>query len=182
MRGLHSILTALCEAVYRQIFSAHFASTTKPMSVLHCDGVGDFAAFSGRDGVKNNPASVSVPGACPLPPGRYYIVDRGSGGCSRISVTCSWIWSTIPTGRSDLRSIEMTARLTTGLLSTASVEGIFDSIRVVGRISAKDASPLRIRRPSIGSGTGCCMQRQSVCLAEKGLHTGRSTSNESRYR
>nr|WP_244923066.1 DUF2778 domain-containing protein [Paraburkholderia silvatlantica] len=50
------------------------------MSVLRCDGLGDFAAFSGRDGVKNNPASVSIPDVGPLPPGRYYIVDRGSGG------------------------------------------------------------------------------------------------------
>nr|WP_116611926.1 DUF2778 domain-containing protein [Paraburkholderia unamae] len=50
------------------------------MSVLHCEGVGDFVAFSGRDGVKNNPASVAIADAGPLPPGRYYIVDRGSGG------------------------------------------------------------------------------------------------------
>nr|WP_321783729.1 DUF2778 domain-containing protein [Paraburkholderia sp. J94] len=50
------------------------------MSVLHCDGIGDFAAFSGRDDVKNNPASVALSGAGPLPPGRYFIVDRGSGG------------------------------------------------------------------------------------------------------
>ena len=50
------------------------------MSVLHCDGVGDFAAFSGRDSVKNDPAAVAFPNVGPLPPGRYYIVDRGSGG------------------------------------------------------------------------------------------------------
>nr|WP_152985973.1 DUF2778 domain-containing protein [Burkholderia sp. lig30] len=50
------------------------------MSVLHCDGVGDFDAFSGKDGVKNDPAAVAMPGDGPLPPGRYYIVDRGSGG------------------------------------------------------------------------------------------------------
>jgi hypothetical protein len=50
------------------------------MSLLHCAGVGDFAAFSGNDKGKNNPAAVAIPQTGPLPPGRYYIVDRGSGG------------------------------------------------------------------------------------------------------
>ncbi|WP_323045898.1 tlde1 domain-containing protein, partial [Paraburkholderia sp.] len=49
------------------------------MSTLRCDGVGDFAAFSGNSSGKNNPAAVAVPDVGPLPPGRYYIVDRGSG-------------------------------------------------------------------------------------------------------
>src|ERR1700688_3097052 len=57
-----------------------FRLNNKPMSVLHCDGVGDFDAFSGIDGVKNNPDAVSIPDVGPLPRGRYYIVDRGSGG------------------------------------------------------------------------------------------------------
>lgn len=57
-----------------------FRLNNQSMSVLHCDGVGDFAAFSGNDGMKNNPAAVAVPNVGPLPPGRYYIVDRGSGG------------------------------------------------------------------------------------------------------
>lgn len=50
------------------------------MSTLRCDGVGDCAAFSGDGSGKNNPAAVAVPDVGPLPPGRYYIVDRGSGG------------------------------------------------------------------------------------------------------
>jgi hypothetical protein len=57
-----------------------FRLNNKPMSVLHCDGVGDFAAFSGHDTVKNNPSAVAIPDVGPLPPGRYYIVNRGSGG------------------------------------------------------------------------------------------------------
>jgi hypothetical protein len=50
------------------------------MSVLHCAGVGDFAAFSGDNSGRNNPADIAIPDVGPLPPGRYYIVDRGSGG------------------------------------------------------------------------------------------------------
>ncbi len=58
-----------------------FRLNSKPISVLHCEGVGDFAAFSGNDGwTKNNPATVAIPKVGPLPQGRYYIVDRGSGG------------------------------------------------------------------------------------------------------
>jgi hypothetical protein len=57
-----------------------FRLNNKPLSVLHCDGVGDFSAFSGNDRVKNNPAAAAIPNVGPLPPGRYYIVDRGSGG------------------------------------------------------------------------------------------------------
>ena len=57
-----------------------FSLNKKPMSVLQCEGVGDFAAFSGTDEVKNDPAAVAIPKVGPLPLGRYYIVDRGSGG------------------------------------------------------------------------------------------------------
>jgi hypothetical protein len=57
-----------------------FHLNNKPMSVLHCDDIGDFAAFSGKNKVKNDPAAVAIPNVGPLPPGRYYIVDRGSGG------------------------------------------------------------------------------------------------------
>ncbi|WP_199272289.1 DUF2778 domain-containing protein [Paraburkholderia acidisoli] len=57
-----------------------FRLNHRPMSVLYCEGVGDFAAFSGRDRLRNDPAAVAIPNAGPLPPGRYFIVDRGSGG------------------------------------------------------------------------------------------------------
>jgi len=50
------------------------------MSILHCDGVGDFEAFSGLGISKNNPDHVGLKDVGPLPPGRYYIVDRESGG------------------------------------------------------------------------------------------------------
>ncbi|WP_322014344.1 DUF2778 domain-containing protein [Paraburkholderia sp. J12] len=50
------------------------------MSSLHCPGVGDFAAFSGDKSGKDNPSDIAIAGVGPIPPGRYYIVDRGSGG------------------------------------------------------------------------------------------------------
>jgi Protein of unknown function (DUF2778) len=57
-----------------------FMLNNKPMSVMHCDDIGDFPAFSGKDKVKNDPAAVAIPNVGQLPRGRYYIVDRGSGG------------------------------------------------------------------------------------------------------
>ncbi|MDK9362799.1 MULTISPECIES: DUF2778 domain-containing protein [Lelliottia] len=47
------------------------------LSNLSCPGIGFFPAYSGNEGQhRNNPASVAVKGAGPLPPGQYYIVDR----------------------------------------------------------------------------------------------------------
>mgnify|MGYP001554069195 CR=1 FL=1 len=39
-----------------------------------------YKAFSGEGKHRNNPNSVSVPYKGPIPPGRYYIVDRPTGG------------------------------------------------------------------------------------------------------
>ena len=61
--------------------SCTFTLNKKSVSTLSCAGVGDFAAFSGNDGPsKNNADYAGVKDVGPLPPGRYYIVDRGSGG------------------------------------------------------------------------------------------------------
>lgn len=51
------------------------------LSNLSCPGIGFFPAYSGNEGGhRNNPDSVAVKGIGPLPPGRYYIVDRPTGG------------------------------------------------------------------------------------------------------
>lgn len=51
------------------------------LSTLSCPGTGYFTAFSGNAGPhRNNPDSSSVMDTGPLPPGRYYIVDRPRGG------------------------------------------------------------------------------------------------------
>ncbi|PCE27525.1 hypothetical protein BWP39_03205 [Paraburkholderia acidicola] len=49
-------------------------------STLQCPGVGSLAAYSGTGIGRDNPATVSKADTGPLPPGRYYIVDRQSGG------------------------------------------------------------------------------------------------------
>ncbi|QGG08207.1 DUF2778 domain-containing protein [Enterobacter cancerogenus] len=47
------------------------------LSNLSCPGIGFFPAYSGNAGQhRNNPDSVAVKNIGPLPPGKYYIVDR----------------------------------------------------------------------------------------------------------
>ena len=57
-----------------------FKLNNKTFSTLYCAGVGNFIAFSGTDAGRDNPAAVARKDIGPLPPGRYYIVDRQSGG------------------------------------------------------------------------------------------------------
>lgn len=52
----------------------------KLMSVLQCLDFGSMLAFSGNDIYVNNPSATAVPNNGPLPHGKYYIVDRQSGG------------------------------------------------------------------------------------------------------
>lgn len=53
----------------------------KSLSNLSCPGIGFFPAYSGNAGVhRNNPNSVKIPNIGPLPPGKYYIVSRPTGG------------------------------------------------------------------------------------------------------
>ena len=47
------------------------------LSNLSCPGIGFFPAYSGNAGQhRNNPDSVAVKNIGPLPPGKYYIVER----------------------------------------------------------------------------------------------------------
>lgn len=57
-----------------------FQLNGKPTSLLQCPGIGNLAAFSGHDRGRDNPAAVALEDIGPIPPGRYYIVDRQSGG------------------------------------------------------------------------------------------------------
>ncbi|GLR08110.1 hypothetical protein COO59_07570 [Mixta theicola] len=43
-------------------------------------GVGTFMAFSGDQNCRNQSSCISVPDKGPLPPGKYWIVDRPRGG------------------------------------------------------------------------------------------------------
>lgn len=57
-----------------------FFLNNKKLSALKCEGMGSFVAFSGTDTGRDNPGAVAKKDVGPLPPGRYYIVDRESGG------------------------------------------------------------------------------------------------------
>lgn len=50
------------------------------LSTLQCPGIGSFVAFSGMPQDRNKPGAVSHVDAGPLPLGRYYVIDRQSGG------------------------------------------------------------------------------------------------------
>ncbi|CAN7288738.1 DUF2778 domain-containing protein [Trinickia sp. LjRoot230] len=57
-----------------------FSLNSQKTSVLSCPGAGLFSAFSGTSTGHDNPKAVAQPDIGPLPPGRYFIVDRQSGG------------------------------------------------------------------------------------------------------
>ncbi|EFW82838.1 MULTISPECIES: DUF2778 domain-containing protein [Pseudomonas syringae group] len=57
-----------------------FELTGQPMSLLKCSNNESYEAFSGLTGFANDPAAVGNLEQGPLPPGRYYILDRESGG------------------------------------------------------------------------------------------------------
>lgn len=73
-----------------------FTLNKKSVSTLVCAGVGEFRAFSGNGPAINDSAYAAMQNIGPLPPGRYYIVDRGSGGLISqiISGAKDWVNST----------------------------------------------------------------------------------------
>jgi len=60
--------------------SCTFQLNNKTTSFLQCPGVGNLLTFSGTGPGRDNPAETAVANVGPLPAGRYYIVDRQSGG------------------------------------------------------------------------------------------------------
>lgn len=59
---------------------ARYALNGLPSSILTVPGIGNFSAFSGQLYGRNNPTMASKPEIGPIPPGRYFIVNRQSGG------------------------------------------------------------------------------------------------------
>lgn len=57
-----------------------FRLNGKRMSVLQCPGFGGVAAFSGDGKSINDPNATARQDEGPLPAGKYYIIDRQSGG------------------------------------------------------------------------------------------------------
>jgi len=60
--------------------SCTFQLNRKTNSFLQCPGVGNLLAFSGTGPSRDNPSATAIANVGPLPVGRYYIVDRQSGG------------------------------------------------------------------------------------------------------
>jgi hypothetical protein len=57
-----------------------FKLNGQPTSSLYCSGFGNVSAFSGQKRGRDNPGAVAVPDVGPIPPGKYYLLDRHSGG------------------------------------------------------------------------------------------------------
>jgi hypothetical protein len=59
--------------------SCTFSLNSERFSTFVCDGTG-YQAFTGNGSHRNNPRSQNVPNDGPTPEGRYYLVQRTSGG------------------------------------------------------------------------------------------------------
>lgn len=59
---------------------ARFALNGLPSSILTVPGVGNFPAFSGQKYGRNNASMAGRKEIGPIPPGRYFVVGRESGG------------------------------------------------------------------------------------------------------
>ncbi|MGN6233085.1 MAG: DUF2778 domain-containing protein [Trinickia sp.] len=57
-----------------------FALNDQTTSLLNCQGIGAFVAYSGRGAGRDNPGLTDKKDVGPIPKGVYYIVDRQSGG------------------------------------------------------------------------------------------------------
>ncbi|MFC7627711.1 DUF2778 domain-containing protein [Paraburkholderia humisilvae] len=49
-------------------------------STLYCSGFGGVTAYSGQEDGRDNPRAASIKDIGPIPPGKYYLLDRQSGG------------------------------------------------------------------------------------------------------
>ncbi|WP_459709662.1 DUF2778 domain-containing protein [Paraburkholderia sp. 2C] len=57
-----------------------FRLNSQRTSTLWCSGLGGVTAYSGQQDGRDNPKAVAIPKIGPLPPGKYYLLDRHSGG------------------------------------------------------------------------------------------------------
>ena len=61
-------------------YTSKFLVNNKPLSPLTIDGLGTFDAYSGNDQYRNRGGCTMVPSNGPIPAGKYWIVDRPTGG------------------------------------------------------------------------------------------------------
>jgi hypothetical protein len=66
--------------------SCSFLLNNRETSTLYCQGFGSVKAFSGTDVGRDNPFDTGMKDIGPLPRGKYYLIDRQSGG------RFGWLW------------------------------------------------------------------------------------------
>jgi Protein of unknown function (DUF2778) len=57
-----------------------FRLNNEQTSTLWCSGFGRVAAYSGQLNGRDNPRAIDLKDIGPIPPGKYYLLDRQSGG------------------------------------------------------------------------------------------------------
>jgi hypothetical protein len=57
-----------------------FRLNNERTSRLYCSGFGGVTAYSGQKDGRDNPRAVAIENIGPIPPGKYYLLDRHSGG------------------------------------------------------------------------------------------------------
>ncbi|MCL2898527.1 DUF2778 domain-containing protein [Brenneria tiliae] len=73
-----------------------FEVNNADFSPLTMNGVGTFMAFSGNDKYRNKGGCVLVPNNGPIPAGRYWIVDRPTGGLKSIAKSLAKdLWNSV---------------------------------------------------------------------------------------
>ncbi|MFJ2995622.1 DUF2778 domain-containing protein [Pandoraea sp. NPDC087047] len=73
----------------------NFVINEQPLAPLNFGGIGAFMAFSGNGVYRNRGGCTLVLGNGPIPAGRYWIVDRPTGGLgSRAWATALDLWGT----------------------------------------------------------------------------------------
>jgi hypothetical protein len=68
------------DKVISMALQGKFIINDADFSPLTIYGVGTFMAFSGRDAYRNHGGCAGIPKFGPIPPGKYWIVQRGEGG------------------------------------------------------------------------------------------------------
>ncbi|MGK3115902.1 DUF2778 domain-containing protein [Candidatus Pantoea formicae] len=61
-------------------YSCYLVLNRRELTTLNCPGIGSFPAFSGQNEGRNNPEKINVANIGPIVKGRYFIVERPTGG------------------------------------------------------------------------------------------------------
>ena len=77
-------------------FQGKFLVNNAPLSPLTIFGIGTFNAYSGNDIYRGRGGCTAIPDNGPIPAGKYWIVDRPTGGVrSRAIAAAKDVWNTV---------------------------------------------------------------------------------------